>query len=131
MTRVIRDAVHQADPLALLITAAGIAGVMALSVAQRTREIGIRMALGATRHGIMAMVMRQGLGLIVIGLVIGAVGALMLSKVMKSILFSMPAADPVAFVTVTMLLSVVGGAACFVPAMRATSIDPAMSLRND
>jgi putative ABC transport system permease protein len=164
MTRVIRDAVHQADSqiaidriktleqvrqdsvasprltaillglfavLALLITAAGIAGVMALSVAQRTREIGIRMALGATRRGIMAMVMRQGLGLIMIGLVIGAVGALMLSKVMKSILFSMPAADPIAFVTVTMLLSVVGGAACFIPAMRATSIDPAISLRNE
>src|SRR5882724_4721721 len=146
MTRVIRDAVHQADSqiaidriktleqvrqdsvasprltaillglfavLALLITAAGIVGVMALSVAQRTREIGIRMALGATRRGIMAMVMRQGLGLLVIGLVIGAVGAVMLSKVMKSILFSMPAADPIAFVTVTLLLSVVGGAACF------------------
>jgi predicted permease len=117
--------------LALLITAAGISGVMALSVTQRTREIGIRMALGATRAGILAMVMRQGMTLVLLGLVAGIMGALTLNRLMASLLFATPAADPVTFAATSFLLLVVAGAACLVPALRATSIDPMLALRSE
>ncbi len=117
--------------LALAITAAGITGVMALSVTQRTREIGIRMALGATRARILTMVMRQGMTLVIIGLVVGIIGALTLNKLMAALLFATPAADPMTFAEVSFLLIAVAGAACFVPALRATSIDPMLALRSE
>lgn len=117
--------------LALVITAAGITGVMALSVTQRTREIGIRMALGATRAGILKMVMRQGMTLVLLGLGVGGVGALALNRLMKALLFATPGVDPMTFAAVSSLLIIVAGAACFIPAMRATSIDPMLALRSE
>ena len=117
--------------LALIITAAGLTGVMALSVTQRTREIGIRMALGATRTGILAMVMRQGMTLVLIGLTVGIVGALALNRLMGALLFATPSSDPVTFAAVSFVLMLVAGAACFIPALRATGIDPMLALRSE
>jgi putative ABC transport system permease protein len=117
--------------LALLITAAGITGVMALSVTQRTREIGIRMALGATRGGILRMVMRQGMTLVLVGLALGVAGAMVINRLMTALLFATPGADPVTFAAVSFLLLLVAGAACLVPALRATSIDPMLALRSE
>jgi putative ABC transport system permease protein len=117
--------------LALMITAAGIGGVMALSVTQRTREIGIRMALGATRFRILAMVMRQGMILMLLGLVAGIIGALILNRLMAALLFATPAADPVTFAATSFLLIAVAGTACLIPALRATSINPVLALRSE
>lgn len=117
--------------LATVITAAGITGVMALSVTQRTREIGIRLALGATRSKILGMVMRQGMMLVFLGLTLGIVGALMLNSLMASLLFATPVADPVTFAAVSFLLSFVAGAACLIPALRATGISPTLALRSE
>lgn len=117
--------------LALIITAAGISGVMALSVTQRTREIGIRMALGATRVRILAMVMRQGMTLMLLGLVAGIAGALTLNRLMAALLFATPAADPLTFAAVSLLLIAVAGTACLIPALRATSINPVLALRSE
>ncbi|HEY0322168.1 MAG TPA: ABC transporter permease [Pyrinomonadaceae bacterium] len=117
--------------LALTITAAGICGVMALSVTQRTREIGIRMALGATRGRVLAMVMRQGMSLVLLGLISGITGALLLNRLLATLLFATPTADPMTFAAVSFLLIVVAGAACLIPALRATSINPMLALRNE
>jgi len=117
--------------LALVITAAGITGVMALAVAQRTSEIGIRMALGATRVGILTMIMRQGMMLVVLGVIVGITGALFINKLIGSLLFATPAADPLTFVSVSLVLTVVAAIACLVPALRATNINPLVALRNE
>ncbi|HVG35500.1 MAG TPA: ABC transporter permease [Pyrinomonadaceae bacterium] len=117
--------------LALIITAAGITGVMALSVTQRTREIGIRMALGATRGRILTMVMRQGMTLVLLGLAFGVAGALVLNRLISSLLFATPGADPLTFAVVSCLLMLVAGAACLIPALRATGIDPLLALRSE
>ena len=117
--------------VALVITAAGISGVMALAVTQRTKEIGIRLALGATRARIVAMVMRQGMGLVLAGLVLGVAGALALNGLVSSLLYATPGADPVTFAAVSCLLMLVAGAACLVPSLRATAIDPMLTLRRE
>ena len=117
--------------IALLITAAGLTGVMALAVTQRTREIGIRMALGATRVQILSMMMRQALTLILLGLVAGLIGALMLKKVISSLLFATPGVDPVTFAAVACLLTLVGAIACLIPSLSATGIDPTLTLRKE
>jgi ABC-type antimicrobial peptide transport system permease subunit len=115
--------------LALVVTAAGIGGVIALTVSQRTREIAVRMALGARRIDVIAMVLRQGLGLVVAGLVLGAVGALALGRLMASLLFDIAPTDPMTFATVAILVVVVAALACFAPARRAAGIDPMVMLR--
>ena len=117
--------------LALVITAAGLTGVMALAVTQRTREIGIRIALGATRVRILTMMMRQALTLIVLGLAVGLAGALMLNRVITSLLFATPGVDPVTFAVVACLLTLVGAAACLIPSLTATGIDPTLTLRKE
>ena len=117
--------------IALLITAAGLTGVMALAVTQRTREIGIRMALGATRVRILTMMMRHALTLILVGLAAGLIGALMLRKVISSLLFATPGADPVTFAAVACLLTLVGAIACLIPSLSATGIDPTLTLRKE
>jgi len=117
--------------IALLITAAGLTGVMALAVTQRTREIGIRMALGATRVQILSMMMRQALTLILLGLAAGLIGALMLKKVISSLLFATPGVDPVTFAAVACLLTLVGAIACLIPSLSATGIDPTLTLRKE
>ena len=117
--------------LALVITAAGLTGVMALAVTQRTREIGIRIALGASRVRILTMMMRQALTLMLLGLVVGIAGALMLNRVITSILFATPGVDPITFAAVACLLTLVGAAACLIPSLSATGIDPTLTLRKE
>ena len=117
--------------LALVITAAGIAGVMALSVSQRTHELGVRMALGATSARVMAMVMRQGMTLVVAGLALGVVGALALTQLMSALLFSVEPSDPITFLAVALVLIAVAAVSCFLPARRVTTIDPMIALRSE
>jgi predicted permease len=115
--------------IALIITAAGIAGVIAFSVNQRTQEFGIRMALGARRTNVLTMVLRQGLQLVLIGLAIGFGGALVLTRVLTTLLFGVEPTDGITFVAVSMVLIAVAALACFVPARRAASVDPMIALR--
>jgi len=115
--------------LALLLTAVGLYGVMAYAVAQRTHEFGIRLALGASRADVLGLVVKGGALLTGIGLAIGVVGALALSRVMQSLLFDVGTRDPLTFGSVCGLLAVVALLACYVPARRATSIDPMVALR--
>jgi predicted permease len=117
--------------LALVITLAGISGVMALAVSQRTREIGIRMALGATRESVLRMVLWQGMVLVGIGLVIGFAGAPPLTRMMKDLLFGVQSTDPLTFCAVALVVLTVAAGACFVPSRRAASVDPMVALRSE
>ncbi|MEO8027047.1 MAG: FtsX-like permease family protein, partial [Bryobacteraceae bacterium] len=115
--------------VALLLAAVGIYGVMAYSVAQRTREIGIRMALGASRGAVLRMVGLRGAVLATVGVVLGTVGALALTRLMRGLLFGVSPVDPATFVTVCVVLSAVTILACYLPVRRATRIDPVNTLR--
>ncbi len=117
--------------LALVITAAGIGGVMGLSVSQRTKEIGIRMALGASPNSVLWMVLKQGMTLIVIGLALGIAIALSGTRLMQGLLFGIEPSDPWTLCGVTLLLMVVAALACYGPARRATSVDPLTALRSE
>jgi putative ABC transport system permease protein len=117
--------------LALVITAAGIAGVMSLTVGQRAKEIGIRMALGATAGSVLRMVLRQGMTLVAIGLACGMVLVFSGTKLLEGLLFGIEPTDPMTLVTVTLILSAVAVFACYGPARRATSVDPIAALRAD
>ena len=117
--------------LALLLAAIGIYGVMAFAVSQRTREIGIRMALGAQGADVLLLILKQGLTLMVIGLGLGLAGALLLTRLMSSVLYGVSATDVVTFVSVTALLGLVVLLACYLPAHRATKVDPLVALRNE
>ena len=117
--------------LALLITAAGIAGVMALTVSQRTHEIGIRMALGASAISVLRMVLRQGLTLVLLGLALGVAGAFALTRLMSTLLFAVEPTDPLTWLMVALALAAVATLACFVPARRATLIDSLTALRSE
>jgi putative ABC transport system permease protein len=115
--------------VALVLAAAGIYGVLAGTVAERMREIGVRAALGASRADIIGMVVRQGLGLTAFGAAIGIAGALGLSHLIASLLFGVSPLDPATYIGVTAVLSVVALGACAVPAIRAARIDPMETLR--
>jgi predicted permease len=117
--------------LALLISTSGIAAVMTLSVTQRTRELGIRMALGAERKAIVAMVVRQGLSLAFIGVAAGICGAMALTRLLSTLLYATSPTDVVTFLAVSLLFLAVGAAACFVPARQVTAIDPLIALREE
>ncbi|HUG12043.1 MAG TPA: ABC transporter permease [Opitutaceae bacterium] len=115
--------------IALLLACIGLYGVMAYSVAQRTRELGIRMALGAGRGGLLRLVLGQGLRLLVIGVVIGAIGAAAAAPVLESQLYNVGRFDPFVFLGVSLTLVAVGALACWLPARRATRINPIEALR--
>jgi predicted permease len=115
--------------VALVLAMIGIYGVMAYSVSQRTREIAIRVALGAHRMNILRTILREGAGLALLGVATGFVVALALSRALAGLLFGVHAADPVTFVAVSALLLVVALAACYVPARRAMRVDPIVALR--
>jgi putative ABC transport system permease protein len=115
--------------LALLLAAIGIYGVMAYSVAQRTHEIGVRMALGAERNQVMRMVVRQALALSLIGAAAGLAGALVLTRFLKTLLFDVSTTDLATFAVVPFVLCIVAMAASWIPALRATRVDPMIALR--
>jgi len=115
--------------LALLVTMAGITGVIATSVSQRTQEFGVRMALGASRQSVLQMVVGQGLLLVGVGLAIGFAGSLAATRVLQTYLFDTKPTDPVTFVVVSLAFMVAGAIACLGPAWRATKVDPMLALR--
>jgi putative ABC transport system permease protein len=117
--------------VALALAAIGTYGVMAYSVAQRRQEIGIRMALGAQAATVRGMVLGQGIAVAGIGLLIGIAGALALTRLLSTLLFNVSPTDPLAFLSAPLLLALVAVAACYIPAVRATRVDPALVLKQD
>jgi putative ABC transport system permease protein len=117
--------------VALALAAIGTYGVMAYAVAQRRQEIGIRMALGAQASSVLGMILGQGIAVAGLGLVIGVAGALALTRLLSSLLFNISATDPLAFLSAPLLLGAVALAACYIPALRATRVDPAIVLKQD
>ncbi|PYS70734.1 MAG: ABC transporter permease [Acidobacteria bacterium] len=115
--------------LALVLAGIGLYGVLAFAVSHRTREIGIHLALGAQPRDVLVMVIKQGMLLVLLGAVLGVAGAFALTRLMQSLLFGVSPTDPVTFVLVPLLLAVVGFVACYLPARRATKVDPLVALR--
>jgi putative ABC transport system permease protein len=115
--------------LALTLASIGLYGVMALIVTQRTRELGIRFALGASRGDVLRLVLGQGAALVGLGLAVGLVGALMASRALTSVLYDVAPLDPAALITALFTLSLVALIACFLPARRASLVDPIEALR--
>jgi ABC-type antimicrobial peptide transport system permease subunit len=117
--------------LALLVTMAGVTGVIATSVSQRTQEFGVRMALGASRPTVLQMVIRQGLALVACGLALGIAAAAVATRVLAAYLFDTKPTDPITFAAVCFAFIVAGTAACLGPAWRATTVDPMLALRSE
>jgi predicted permease len=115
--------------LAMALASLGMYGVMAYTVAQRTREVGIRMALGAQKRDVLGLVVRQGLQLVILGTAVGVAGALALTQVLRSLLYEISATDPWTFSGAALLLVTVALLACYVPARRAARVDPMVALR--
>jgi putative ABC transport system permease protein len=116
--------------LALILAPIGIYGVMAYSVSQSRQEIGIRMALGARPGDVWRMVLRRGIAITAAGMGIGLLGAFGVSRIVGNLLYGVSATDPMTFVLISLLLCGVALVACFVPARRATKVDPVMAIRS-
>ncbi|HEX8679027.1 MAG TPA: FtsX-like permease family protein, partial [Chthoniobacterales bacterium] len=117
--------------VAMLLAAIGIYGVVAYSVSQRTREIGIRMALGAQPRDVLQLAVRQGMSLTLAGIVLGVIGALGLTRLTANLLFGVGASDPATFVSISVLLAVVALLACYIPARRAARVNPMTALAHE
>ena len=117
--------------LALVLSAVGIYGVMAYAVSRRAHEIGVRMALGAGANQVLKLVLKDGMTLAFAGIAVGLLGAFALTRLMASLLFGIGAKDPVTFVSVAAFLAFVAFIACYIPARRATKVDPLIALRNE
>jgi predicted permease len=117
--------------VALLLAAVGVYGVLSYSIAQRTQEIGLRMAIGARRGQIVALVLRSGLSWAVAGIAIGLLGAFAISRVLGTLLFEVRPRDPITYVAVGVMLAAIATIACCIPAVRATRIDPLIALRSE
>jgi putative ABC transport system permease protein len=114
---------------ALLLASAGVYGVMSFTTSQRTREFGVRLALGAARRDIVTLVLGEGLRLALIGVIIGVIVSLPMARVLRTLLFGISASDPMTFAIVSLVLVAVAAAACYVPARRALDVDAADALR--
>ena len=114
---------------AMILAVVGIYGVMAYEVAQRTQEIGIRMALGANRNGIVRLVFSQSLRMVLIGVIVGVGSALVLARLMTTMIYQVQPADPLTYVGVTALVCAVAALSALLPARRATRVDPIIALR--
>jgi len=115
--------------IGLLLAVIGIYGIISFSTAQRTREIGIRMALGGSAYDVMGLILRQGARMVIAGLAVGVLAALGITRVMTGLLVGVSPSDPLTYVMVALLLSAAGLAACWIPARRATRVDPGVALR--
>jgi hypothetical protein len=129
--RVMAGAASAFGLLALLVATMGLYSVMTYAVSQRTREMGIRMALGAQMRDVLRLIVRQGMRLVVIGIVLGSVCALALTRWLGSLLLGVGTADPMTFAGMAILLVAVALVACYLPARRATKIDPVFALRSE
>jgi ABC-type antimicrobial peptide transport system permease subunit len=116
--------------LALLIAAVGIAGVLAFSVSARNNEIGIRMSLGANRGQVQRMILKEGGVLVALGLILGVGGAFFATRIIQGLLFGVSPNDPVTFAAVAGLMATIGVLACWIPALRAARVDPAITMRS-
>jgi putative ABC transport system permease protein len=117
--------------IGLLLSAIGVFGLMSYLVTQRTQGIRIRMALGAQRRDVLKLIITQGMGLVVVGLVVGVVDSLLLTPILSNQLFVVKATDAAAYATVAALLAMVAFRACYLPARRATKVDPTIALRTE
>jgi putative ABC transport system permease protein len=117
--------------LALILASVGIYGVMSYLVSQRTREVGLRMALGAQTDDVLKLILGQGMKLVIVGTVLGLAGALALGRLIASLLFGVSATDAATLALVTAVVAIVGMLACYLPARRAAKIDPMAALRNE
>jgi putative ABC transport system permease protein len=117
--------------VALILAAIGVYSVISYSVAQRTHEIGVRMALGAQQRHVLRMIVGQGLKLVLVGVAIGVTTAFAVTRVISNLLFGLTATDPTVFVVVPLLLVVIATLASYFPARRALKVDPMIALRNE